>query len=628
MADIDSPGALKSLSPGELTELASEIRGLITETVSKTGGHLAPNLGVVELTLAIHKVFDAPKDKIIWDVGHQCYTHKLLTGRRERFHTLRDYKGISGFPSRKESEYDPFGTGHSSTSISAGVGLACARGLKGDDFEVVCVIGDGAMTAGMAYEGMNQAGFLKKRLIVILNDNHMSISENVGGISKYLMKISTTPLYNELKNDIWELLGKLPPSLSKHARIAARKLREGIKNFVIPSLFFEELGLTYIGPIDGHNISSLIETLSSVKKIKEPVLVHVLTEKGRGYEPARNNLPLFHGLGPFDIETGEPKKRTELPTYTEVFGKKICEIGEKNEKLIAIVAAMSEGTGLSLFEKRFKDRFFDVGIAEQHAVTFAGAMATEGYIPVCAIYSTFLQRGFDQVIHDIAVQNLPVVFSIDRAGIVGKDGVTHQGTFDISYLRMVPNMVIMSPKDEKELISMLEYAILYKKGPVAIRYPRTQVPESPMSDVRCPRSEKIKMGRGEVIRDGSDAYIIAIGSMVYPSMEASDILRKKGLSVGLFNARFAKPLDRDAILEIAGRVENIVTCEENAIQGGVGSGVIEVLTDSFSLSRVLRLGIPDKFIEHGSRDLLLKKLGLDADGIAKRVEKFIRRKEE
>ncbi len=628
MADIDSPGALKSLSPGELTELASEIRGLITETVSKTGGHLAPNLGVVELTLAIHKVFDAPKDKIIWDVGHQCYTHKLLTGRRERFHTLRDYRGISGFPTRKESEYDPFGTGHSSTSISAGVGLACARDLKGDDFEVVCVIGDGAMTAGMAYEGMNQAGFLKKRLIVILNDNHMSISENVGGISKYLMKISTTPLYNELKNDIWELLGKLPPSLSKHARIAARKLREGIKNFIIPSLFFEELGLTYIGPIDGHNISSLIETLSSVKKIKEPVLVHVLTEKGRGYEPARNNLPLFHGLGPFDIETGEPKKRTEIPTYTEVFGKKICEIGEKNDKLVAIVAAMSEGTGLSLFEKRFKDRFFDVGIAEQHAVTFAGAMATEGYVPVCAIYSTFLQRGFDQVIHCIAVQNLPVIFSIDRAGIVGKDGETHQGAFDISYLRMVPNMVIMSPKDEKELISMLEYAILYKKGPVAIRYPRTQVPESPMSDVRGPRSEKIKMGRGEVIRDGSDAYIIAIGSMVYPSMEASDILRKKGLSVGLFNARFAKPLDRDAILEIAGRVENIVTCEENAIQGGVGSGVIEVLTDSFSLSRVLRLGIPDKFIEHGSRDLLLKKLGLDADGIAKRVEKFIRRKEE
>lgn len=618
LSNINSPLDIKSLSYQELNSLASEIRKFLIKVVSKTGGHLAPNLGAVELTLAIHKVFDAPKDRIIWDVGHQSYPHKIITGRRERFHTLRQYKGISGFPRREESEYDVFGTGHSSTSISAGLGIACARDLKKEDFKVICIIGDGAMTAGMAYEGINQTGFLKKKLIVILNDNHMSISENVGGMSKYLIKISTAPLYNELKRDLWELLGKLPPSLSKRARLAARKLREGIKNLMIPSILFEELGLKYIGPLDGHNIPSLVEAFKSVKEIKEPVLIHVLTKKGKGYEPARNNLPLFHGLGPFDIESGEVVKKEGPPTYTDVFGKTICDIGEKNNKVIAITAAMPEGTGLCSFRERFKERFFDVGIAEQHAVTFASGMAIEGYVPVCAIYSTFLQRGFDQVIHDVALQNIPIVFCLDRAGLVGEDGPTHHGAFDLSYLRMIPNMIVMSPKDENELVAMLTTAVNYRKSPIAIRYPRTQGTGS------TAKPEKIRIGKGEVLRDGKDGFILAIGSMVYPSIEASDILKKKGFDVGVFNARFAKPLDEDSIIEIAQKTKNIITCEENVLSAGFGSAVVELLIDKCVGVNFLRVGIPDKFIEHGARKILLEKIGLTGSGIAKKAEQFLK----
>ncbi|MEA3432694.1 MAG: 1-deoxy-D-xylulose-5-phosphate synthase [candidate division WOR-3 bacterium] len=618
LSDINSPLDIKSLSYHELNSLASEIRRFIIEVVSKTGGHLAPNLGAVELTLAIHKVFNAPKDRIIWDVGHQSYTHKIITGRREKFHTLRQHKGISGFPHRKESEYDVFGTGHSSTSISAGLGITCARDLKNEDFEVICVIGDGAMTAGMAYEGINQTGFLKKKLIVILNDNHMSISENVGGMSRYLLKISTAPIYNELKKDVWELLGRLPPSLSERARLAARKLREGVKNLMIPTIPFEELGLRYIGPFDGHNIPMLVEAFESVKNLEEPVLIHVLTEKGRGYEPARNNLPLFHGLGPFDIESGEPHKKGGPPTYTDVFGKTLCEIGEKNDKVVAITAAMPEGTGLCCFRERFKERFFDVGIAEQHAVTFASGMAIEGYVPVCAIYSTFLQRGFDQVIHDVALQNIPVVFCLDRAGLVGEDGPTHHGAFDITYLRMIPNMVIMSPKDENELVSMLTVATDYGKGPIVIRYPRTRAMGS------TAKTAKIRIGKGEVLRDGRDGFILAIGSMVYPSIKASDMLKKKGFDVGVFNARFAKPIDGDTIIEIAQKTKNIITCEENALSGGFGSAVAEFLIDKQLVVNLLRLGIPDRFIEHGARDILLKKIGLTGEGIAKKAEQFLK----
>lgn len=619
LSDINSPSDIKSLSYHELNSLASEIRRFIIGVVSKTGGHLAPNLGAVELTLAVHKVFNTPKDRIIWDVGHQSYTHKIITGRREKFHTLRQYKGISGFPRREESEYDVFGTGHSSTSISAGLGIACARDLKNEDFEVICVIGDGAMTAGMAYEGINQTGFLKKKLIVILNDNHMSISENVGGMSRYLLKISTAPIYNELKKDVWELLGRLPPGLSERARLAARKLREGVKNLMIPTILFEELGLRYIGPFDGHNIPMLVEAFESVKELEEPVLIHILTEKGRGYEPARNDLPLFHGLGPFDIESGKVKKKDGLPTYTEVFGKTICDIGEKNNKVVAITAAMPEGTGLCSFRERFKERFFDVGIAEQHAVTFASGMAIEGYVPVCAIYSTFLQRGLDQVIHDVALQNIPVVFCLDRAGLVGEDGPTHHGAFDISYLRMIPNMIVMSPKDENELVDMLAVATDYRKGPIAIRYPRARGPGS------TAKPTKIRIGKGEILRDGKDGFILAIGSMVYPSIEASDILKKTGFDVGVFNARFAKPLDGDTIIEIAQKTKNIITCEENALSGGFGSAVTEFLIDKQIGVNLLRLGIPDRFIEHGTRDILLKKIGLTGKGIAKKVEQFLKK---
>lgn len=618
LSNINSPLDIKSLSYRELDSLASEIRKFIIEVVSKTGGHLAPSLGAVELTLAVHKAFEAPRDRIIWDVGHQSYAHKIITGRRERFHTLRQYKGISGFPRRNESEYDVFGTGHSSTSISAGLGIASARDLKNEDFEIVCIIGDGAMTAGMAYEGINQTGFLKKKLIVILNDNHMSISENVGGMSRYLMKISTAPLYNELKGDLWELLGRLPPSLSGRARLAARKLREGIKNLMIPTILFEELGLRYIGPLDGHNIPSLVEAFESVKEIDEPVLIHVLTEKGRGYEPARNNLPLFHGLGPFDIESGEPKKKQGPPTYTHVFGKALCEFAEKNDKVVAITAAMPEGTGLCYFRDRFKERFFDVGIAEQHAVTFASGMAIEGYIPVCAIYSTFLQRGFDQVIHDVALQNIPVVFCLDRAGLVGEDGPTHHGAFDISYLRVIPNMVVMSPKDENELVGMLSLAIGHRKGPIAIRYPRGRGTGSTI------KPSRIHIGKGEVLRDGRDGFILAIGSMVYPSIKASDMLKKKGFDVGVFNTRFVKPLDENSILQIAQRTKNIITCEENALSGGFGGAVAEFLVDKHVNVSLLRLGIPDRFIEHGAREILLEKIGLTDKGIAKSIERFLK----
>ncbi|MCK4328886.1 1-deoxy-D-xylulose-5-phosphate synthase [candidate division WOR-3 bacterium] len=619
LSKINSPSDIKSLSFKELDTLAFEIRRFIIEVVSRTGGHLAPSLGCVELTLAVHKVFDAPKDKIIWDVGHQSYTHKIITGRREKFHTLRQYKGISGFPNIGESEYDVFSTGHSSTSIAAGLGIACGRDLNKDDFKVVCIIGDGAITAGMAYEGLNQAGFLKKNLIVILNDNHMSISENVGGMSRYLLRICKTSFYNELKGDLWDLLGLLPPTLSDRARLAARKLREGLKNLVIPTILFEELGLTYVGPLDGHNIRSLVEALESAKESNGPLLLHVLTEKGRGYEPAINNLPLFHGLGPFDVESGKLIKKDGPPTFTRIFGETLCKLAEKNDKIIAITAAMPEGTGTYYFRDKFKDRFFDVGIAEQHAVTFAAGMALEGYIPVCAIYSTFLQRGFDQIVHDIALQNIPVIFCLDRAGIVGEDGPTHHGTFDLTYLRMIPNMVVMSPKDENEFVDMLGLAVNYKKGPIAIRYPKSFAIHS------NEKPSKIKIGKGKIIREGKDGFILAIGSLVYPAIEASNMLKEKELDVGVFNARFVKPIDKSTIIHITKRVKKIITCEENALYGGFGSAVLEVLADNKIICNVLRLGIPDKFIEHGSRTILLEKLGLTVNGIKKKVEQFLKK---
>ncbi|TET46193.1 1-deoxy-D-xylulose-5-phosphate synthase [candidate division TA06 bacterium] len=613
---IESPADLRELKMGDLKKLAGEIRAEIIDIVSRNGGHLAPNLGVVELTLALHYVFDAPRDKLIWDVGHQSYTHKIVTGRREQFHTLRTLNGISGFPRRDESHFDVFGTGHSSTSISASLGLAAARDLKGEDFRVIAVIGDGALTAGMAFEGLNQAGHLKKDLVVILNDNEMSISENVGALSEYLTRITMYPIYNRIKDDVWELLGKLPKGLSSRARDAARRIAEGLKNLAVPSILFEELGFRYVGPLDGHNMEELITTLNSVKRLKGPILVHVLTQKGRGYSYAEENPTRFHGLGSFDVETGLSKPSDAPPDYTDVFGRTLVKLGMKDKRVVAITGGMREGTGLRYFADRIPDRFFDVGIAEQHAVTFACSMALAGLRPVAAIYSTFLQRAFDQVLHDVCLQNSPVVFCMDRSGIVGEDGPTHHGTFDLSYLRLIPNMIIMAPKDENELRNMLLTGISYTKGPVAIRYPK-----GAGVGVRLEKEIKVlPMGKAETLKKGKDVAILAIGSMVYPCLEAAKLLKLAKIDAAVINARFAQPIDEALVKTVAKKTGKIVTVEENVLRGGFGSGVIEILEDlDLSDVRVLRLGLPNQFVEHGSRDKLLDICSLTAQKIADRI---------
>lgn len=618
MSHINSPQDLKSLSIKELKELAHEIREEIIHTVSKTGGHLAPSLGVVELTLALHKVFDTPNDKIIWDVGHQTYAHKLITGRREQFHTLRTYGGISGFPRIEESEYDAFGTGHSSTSISAALGIVTARDLKGDKFKVIAVVGDGAMTAGMAYEGLNQTGFMRKDMIVVLNDNGMSISENVGGLARYLNKIIMTPAYAHLKADVWDLLGKLPKDLSERARVAARKLKEGLKSFIVPTILFEELGFEYIGPLNGHDIRTLIENFEYVKKIKGPVFVHVITEKGRGYEPAVNNPSKFHGLGSFDEVSGEVVENTLTPTYTDVFSDTIVELASNDSRIVAITAAMPDGTGLNKFRSTFPDRFFDVGIAEQHAITFSASLALQGLRPVCAIYSTFLQRGFDQLIHDICLQCIPVIFVLDRAGIVGEDGPTHHGTFDLSYLRCMPNIVISAPKDEDELRCMLYTAIKYKNGPIAIRYPKGSA-----FGVKLGAMRELKIGEAEVLKEGKDGVILAIGSMVYPSLQAAKELEDEKLSIGVINTRFVKPLDENLLKSV--KNHKIITIEENVLNGGFGSAVLEFFNSQGIRPQLLRIGLPDQFIEHGARKILLEKYGLVSAKISQRVKEFLQK---
>ncbi|MFQ5906612.1 MAG: 1-deoxy-D-xylulose-5-phosphate synthase [bacterium] len=616
LKNIDSPHDLRRLKVGELKRLAAEIRGQIIEVVSRNGGHLAPNLGVVELTLALHYVFDAPRDKIVWDVGHQSYTHKIITGRRERFHTLRTMKGISGFPRREESAYDVFGTGHSSTSISASLGFAAARDIRGEDFRVIAVIGDGGLTAGIAFEGVNQAGHLKKDLIVVLNDNEMSISENVGALSEYLTKITTYPMYNRIKDDVWELLGRLPKGLSSRARDVARRIAEGLKNLAVPSILFEELGFRYVGPLDGHNLEELINAFRSVKRLKGPILVHVLTQKGKGYPHAEEDPARFHGLGSFDVETGLPRSSGGVPDYTEVFSKTLVELGMKDSRIIAITAAMPEGTGLCHFAKKIPERFFDVGIAEQHAVTFASSLALVGFRPVAAIYSTFLQRAFDQVVHDVCLQNSPVIFCMDRSGIVGRDGPTHQGAFDLSYLRLIPNMTVMAPKDENELKNMLFTAISHVGGPVAIRYPKGAAVGVELKK----EMELIPIGKAEVLKRGKDVAIFAIGSMVHPCLEAARILKKSKIEASVVNARFAQPLDEKLLKDLATRMGKIVTVEENALRGGFGSGVLEALDDGGMRDvEVLRLGLPNRFVEHGSRDKLLERIGLTPEGIAERI---------
>ena len=607
---IKCPADLKKLSIAELKKLAGEIREAIVYRVSKNGGHLASNLGVIELTIALHYVFDSPTDKIIWDVGHQSYTHKILTGRHERLSSLRKFKGISGFPKREESEHDAFGTGHSSTSISAAVGIIEGRDKSKKDFKVIAVIGDGAMTAGIALEGLNNAGDLKKDLIVVLNDNEMSISPNVGALSAYLNRILTGERFQKFKKDTKSFLESIPKLGDKAAKLA-QKTEEMLKGFFLPGVLFEELGFNYVGPIDGHNIELLIETLKRIRSSTSPVLIHVITKKGRGYEFSEKNPSQFHGIGPFKLETGLPAKEPSQ-TYSEVFGDTLIELAEKDDKIIAISAAMREGTGLEHFAKIYPDRFYDVGIAEQHAVTFAAGLATQGLKPVVAIYSTFLQRAYDEIVHDVCLQNLHVVFAIDRAGIVGDDGPTHNGLFDLSYLRHIPNMVLMAPRDFIEFRYMLRLAFEHN-GPVAIRYPRGCIEVSVISDVV---SVPFKIGEAEVIKDGSDVALLALGNTVYPALSAAKKLEQENIHAMVINARFVKPLDRRLISSVVAGIPRIITIEENVLQGGFGSAVIEFLnTIGVPQVKVRRLGIPDIFVEQGRRDELSRIYGLDEEGI-------------
>ncbi len=618
---IDSPVDLKALERSQLPQLAEEIRDRITTVVSQNGGHLAPSLGAVELAIALHYVLDTPGDKIVWDVGHQAYAHKLLTGRREAFGTLRQYEGISGFPKREESAYDAFGVGHASTSISAAFGLACARDLKQARHKVVAVIGDGSMTGGLAFEGINNAGASGKNLIVVLNDNKMSISPNVGAMSRYFTDIISTRIYNRLKKDIWDLTGHLTAFGGAHVRRVLRRVDQSVKALIVPGLLFERLGFRYFGPIDGHDVGHLIDVLDHIKGLRGPILLHIYTTKGKGCAFAEEDASKFHGIGAFEKLTGavHPKKGT---SYSEVFGRSLLEFSEEQEDVVAVTAAMTDGTGLKWFAERFPERLFDVGIAEGHAVTFAAGVAAEGLRPVVAIYSTFLQRAFDHIIHDVALQRLPVVFALDRGGLVGDDGPTHHGTFDLSYLRHIPNMVVMAPKDERELKAMLKTALAYDKGPIALRYPRGSGPGTDFSG----DAEVLEIGKSEVLREGSDGAILAVGAMVVPAMEAARILAQRDVSMEVVNVRFVKPLDGEMIRRIAQAGKPMVTVEENALEGGFGSAVMEFLErEDIQGVAVKRLGIPDRFIEQGDREILMREIGLDVEGMVEGIGDFVRR---
>jgi len=610
---INSPADLKKLSLDEMGRLAAEVRSKIIETVASTGGHLAPNLGVVELTIALHYVFNAPKDKILWDVGHQSYTHKLLTGRRDRFHTLRTYGGISGFPKRSESPYDTFDTGHSSTSISAGLGISTAKTLKGEKEHVIAVIGDGSTTGGIAFEGLNQAGHTEKNLIVVLNDNAMSIGPNVGAFSSFLSRKMTGRRFVYFRREFENFLKSIP-GVGENILSLFRKSEDTFMTFFTPGMLFEAFKFRYIGPIQGHRLDLLIDTFQNVRNVDGAVLVHVITVKGKGYTPAEKDPAHFHGVGSFEISTGSPKKTSPHlpPTYTEVFGEAMVDLGKREEKLFAITAAMPEGTGLNKFSEMFPERFLDVGIAEQHAVTFAAGLATEGFRPVVAIYSTFLQRAFDQIIHDVCLPDLPVIFCIDRGGLVGEDGQTHHGHFDITYLRSLPNMTLMAPKDENELRHML-FTALKHSGPVAIRYPRGRG-----LGVSLDREYRvIPIGESEVLKEGKDLTLIALGSMVQPSLEAAAEMEKEGLSATVINCRFVKPLDKK-LADYARRNGKVLVVEENIQQGGLGSAVLELFSDvGLREVTVKRLGLPDSFVEHGPVQVLREKLGLDKTGIIK-----------
>jgi len=612
---IDSPADLRQLERKDLARLAEEIREEIISVCSRVGGHLAPSLGVVELTLALHYVFDTPRDKLIWDVGHQAYAHKLVTGRREQFKTLRQEGGISGFPRREESIYDPFGVGHSGTSVSAALGMAEARDLRGDDYKVVAIIGDGGLTAGMAFEALNYAGEQKRDLIVVVNDNEMSISKSVGAVSAYLNRIMTGHRINRFREDIKNFLYEIP-GIGKSVFKFARQAEESLKGLMVPGILFEELGFQYFGPLEGHHLDHLIETFLNVRKLKGPNLVHVITKKGRGYRPAEQNPDIYHGVSRFEKETGKIYSNSTPPTYTAVFGKTLVKIAEQDKRVVAITAAMPLGTGLTEFAERFPERFYDIGIAEQHGVTFAAGLAMEGMRPVVAIYSTFLQRAYDQIVHDVCLQRIPVVFAMDRGGIVGEDGATHQGLFDLSYLRHIPGMVLMAPKDEDELRRMIVTAIQYEDGPIAFRYPRGAGYGVPLEGEIRP----LEIGRGEVLREGKDVLILALGSTVYPALQAADMLEKEGIGATVVNSRFVVPLDGELIGDLAGRHRFLLTVEENIVAGGFGSAVLEFLhARGSSPPRVHCLGIPAGFVEHSPQAVLRKKYHLDPEGIAQQV---------
>ncbi len=609
---------IKQLSRDELTTLAELIRQRIIKVVSKNGGHLASSLGAVELTLAIHYVFDLPKDTLIWDVGHQSYAHKILTGRNDTFDTLRQYKGLSGFSKIKESPYDGFTVGHSSTSISAGLGICHAKYLKKDHSDVISVIGDGSLTAGLAYEGLNQTGDLKKNLIVILNDNDMSISQNVGALSSLLSRTFSAKYLQNMRNRLGLFLKSLPKIGNDVYRIAKRS-EESFKTFVTPGMLFEAFNFDYFGPIDGHNLNHLIDILQNIKHPKDPVLLHVITKKGKGYEPAEKNPVYFHGVGSFTIDTGKANKKPNgIPSYTQVFGSQMVKLAQNNEKIVAVTAAMPEGTGLIEFSKLYPDRFFDVGIAEQHAVTFSAGLATKGLKPVIAIYSTFLQRAFDQILHDVCIEGHHVVFAIDRGGIVGEDGPTHHGLFDFSYLRCMPKMTIMAPKDENELARMLVTAVNHD-GPVALRYPRgigtgVKLENNP---------EPLEIGRAEVIEQGDDILIIAIGKSVCEASKAGKVLQNKGINTTIINARFVKPLDTELLVKYALKIKKIITVEEHVLEGGFGSAVLEMLIDNGVTNICLkRIGIKDTFVEHGPQDILKHDYEIDHQAVIKTAIKL------
>ena len=612
---IDSPVDLRQLERKDLSRLAEEIREEIVSVCSQTGGHLAPSLGVVELTLALHYVFDTPRDKLIWDVGHQAYAHKLITGRRERFKTLRQEGGISGFPKREESIYDPFGAGHSGTSVSAALGMAEARDLRGDDYKVVAIIGDGGLTAGMAFEALNCAGEQQRDLIVVVNDNEMSISKSVGAVSAYLNRIMTGHRINRFREDIKNFLHEIP-GIGKSVFKFARQAEESLKGLMVPGILFEELGFQYFGPLEGHHLDHLIETFRNVRKLKGPNLVHVLTKKGKGYRPAEENPDIYHGVGQFEKETGRIYSNSAPPTYTAVFGRTLVKLAEQDKRVVAITAAMPLGTGLTEFSKRFPERFYDIGIAEQHGVTFAAGLAMEGMRPVVAIYSTFLQRAYDQIVHDVCLQRVPVIFAMDRGGIVGEDGPTHQGLFDLSYLRHIPGMILMAPKDEDELRRILLTAIQYEDGPIAFRYPRGTGYGVPLEEEIRP----LEIGRGEVLREGKDVLILALGSTVYPSLQAAALLDAEGIGVTVVNSRFVVPLDKELIGDLVGGHRVLMTVEENVVAGGFGSAVLEFLhARGASPPRAHCLGIPSGFVEHSPQAVLRKKYRLDPAGIVQEV---------